>query len=189
MVGKQGRSIRFQIFSMAILLKGLLHQGDAFLSLSMTQCMELKEWEEDNPLQALHWIAFAATSPWVKRSSSMMSKFEEFVRNEPVWEEQSFLDWIGDTPALLLIDELNILRKLLTDRDSAEAREFGSFLKYHFIRKEWRFLLFTQTFQKSLHSTLLDSARMDNHGIICWAPFHLQFVLEGFGDKFSTALW
>jgi hypothetical protein len=62
-------------------------------------------WEQDNPLQVLlRRVAFLALRNKVS--------FGEYMRSQPVWNTEVFLNWLGDTPCVLLIDELNNLDEL-----------------------------------------------------------------------------
>ncbi|KAL3913423.1 MAG: hypothetical protein SGILL_006498 [Bacillariaceae sp.] len=107
----------------------------ACLYVSFNDITSIEPWEQADPLQALlRRIAFAAEQG--------TRDFSKFMAERPTWERSSFLEWIGDAPCLLLIDELNNLKKL-TERDSAAAFEFGHFLKNHFIGAENRYLIFS----------------------------------------------
>lgn len=113
----------------------------ACIYVSFNDFTGLEQWEQRNPLQALlRRIAFAALSPDDSRTRS--DRFVDFLMKEPVWEESAFLKWIGDTPCVLLIDELNNLNKL-TEKNSTDAEGFGLFLKREFISKKNRYLVFS----------------------------------------------
>jgi hypothetical protein len=86
--------------------------------------------------------------------------FLSFIKEKPVWEEESFLKWIGATPCVLLIDEMNNL-KCLENAESPEASAFCEFIKFHFVGKENRFFVFSSHVMGTLpfFSEFMDASR------------------------------
>lgn len=117
----------------------------ACIYVSFNDYSSLEPWEHDDPLQALlRRIAFEAR----RKESDDPTKgrtqlFSDFVNTEPTWSEESFLEWIGSTPCLLLVDELNNLRLLKETGDCKAARDFCRFVKKNFIGMKNRYFLFS----------------------------------------------
>ena len=97
--------------------------------------------------------------------------------------ESAVLNWLKDTPCILLIDELNVLDV----RDDA-ARVFAMFLKTHFLTKKNRFFVFSSHVLPSGNglSDFMDS--MSERGVLV-EPLPLIPSLEDARAKFQfTAL-
>ena len=123
----------------------------------------IEPWEQDDPLQALlRRIAFGAAAKTEEKPQS----FASFMEDRPTWDMASFLEWIGNTPCLLLIDELNLLKKF-TERGSLEASNFGIFLKKYFIGMENRYLVFSSHLLGTLNffSRYLDSSEASSRHV------------------------
>ena len=105
---------------------------DSVIYVSFNDSTSLGEWEQQNPLQALCVrIAFAAlrqSDPYRTKSE----QFGQFLSRDFVVGPQQLLEWLGNSSAVLLVDELNNLR-MLTEKQSSEASAFGLFLKHHFL--------------------------------------------------------
>ena len=120
----------------------VIHSEVACLYVSFNDNTSLRHWEQECPLQALlRRIAFHALPPEATAISTG-TRFSNFSQDRPIWEEKLFLKWLGDTPCLLLLDDLNNWEKL-TETNSAEASKFGDFIKSNFISRENRYFVFS----------------------------------------------
>jgi hypothetical protein len=140
--------------------------GDlASLYVSFNDFSSLEQWEQDEPLQALlRRIAFIASHEQQDRNTET---FANFISKKPIVEEAEFLAWLGDTPCILFIDELNNL-KLLQKRDSVEAQKFSTFLRRHFVAKENRYLVFSSNLLATLEgfSFYIDTSSASSRSVI-----------------------
>ena len=119
----------------------------------------LDSHDQENPLEALLLrIAFAAwkeidkkykpqvkldptESPHSKTKTLLSSVFTAFRKDYHVTEED-VLNWLGDAPALLIVDELNNLDKLAV-KDSAETKKMVDFIKTYFLKEQGRYFVFS----------------------------------------------
>jgi hypothetical protein len=116
---------------------------DSVIYVSFNDSTSLSEWEQDDPLQALCLrIAFAALRKLEQTSKTRAQQFEEFRSRDILVEPKLILQWLGDSSAVLLVDELNNLREL-AKRQSKEASAFGRFVKDNFLGMENRYLVFS----------------------------------------------
>jgi hypothetical protein len=84
---------------------------DSVIYVSFNDSTSLSEWEQDDPLQALCLrIAFAALRKLEQTSKTRAQQFEEFRSRDILVEPKLILQWLGDSSAVLLVDELNNLR-------------------------------------------------------------------------------
>ena len=113
----------------------------ATLYTSFNDYSSLKLWEQVDPLQALlRRIMFMAShNDSLKRNSET---FNTFIEKQQHIEPKDFLEWLGDSACVLLVDELNNLDELSKD-NSIAASEFAAFIKEHFIAKPNRYFVFS----------------------------------------------
>lgn len=142
----RGGKTRF-LYEIASMVRGYneaLATEVACLYVSFNDYSSIREWEHKDPLQALlRRIAFEARVEQQDEAKAGRTElFLSYIEKKPVWEKESFLEWIGDTPCVLLVDEMNNL-KCLRNAESREASDFCQFLKFHFIGKENRYLIFS----------------------------------------------
>eukprot|EP00522_Entomoneis_paludosa_P012124 CAMPEP_0172447224 /NCGR_PEP_ID=MMETSP1065-20121228/6574_1 /TAXON_ID=265537 /ORGANISM="Amphiprora paludosa, Strain CCMP125" /LENGTH=524 /DNA_ID=CAMNT_0013198469 /DNA_START=194 /DNA_END=1765 /DNA_ORIENTATION=+ len=142
----RGGKTRF-LYEIARMMRGYnkyLATEVACLYVSFNDYSSIREWEYKDPLQALlRRIAFEARVEQQDETKAGRTElFLSYIEKKPVWEKESFLEWIGDTSCVLLIDEMNNL-KCLRYAESREASDFCQFLKFHFIGKENRYLVFS----------------------------------------------
>jgi len=134
------------LYEIANAMKGYsdyLEDHVACLYVSFNDYTSLQPWEQADPLQALfRRIAFAASTPPPESRGTRAERFDAFLKDKPVWKKDAFLQWIGDTPCVLLIDELNNLNEL-TQLESDAAADFGRFLKTNFIGIKNRYLVYS----------------------------------------------
>ncbi len=97
----------------------------------MNDATNLEDWEHTDPLGALcRRIAFAALG-------DKSIDFDKF-RATKVTPEQ-ILEWLGNTPCLLLIDELNIMKPT----DEKVMAPMADFLKENFLIGQGRYFVFS----------------------------------------------
>eukprot|EP00977_Amphora_coffeiformis_P026145 scaffold24220_cov149-Amphora_coffeaeformis.AAC.1 len=127
------------LYAIANRMKGynkVIHAEVTCLYVSFNDSSSLQYWEQENPLQALlRCIAFRALSPDAIQNTSAGARFFAFLKDKPIWEEELFVQWLANTPCVLLIDEINNLDKV-GEPNSVEASKFGQFIKNHFLSKE-----------------------------------------------------
>ena len=117
-------------------------QGLAVLFVSFNDFSPLVHDEQQDPLQALlRRIVFQATKEY-STDSSKEEAFDIFREQEAIFNPSQFRTWLGQTPAILLVDELNNLIEL-TQPNSASASDFGKFVKSNFISKASRYMVFS----------------------------------------------
>jgi hypothetical protein len=107
----------------------------AVVYVSFNNFSSLELWEHPDPLGALcRRIAFSA----LKQRDATLAGFDKF-RNTDV-SENDISSWLGTTPCMLLIDELNV------GLDGAEAPRvaiLAQFLKKHFLITQGRYFAFS----------------------------------------------
>jgi hypothetical protein len=68
--------------------------------------------------------------------------FQQFSSRNYKIEAEHIQDWLGDTPVILLVDELSNLTEL-TARNSPQATKFGQFIKNNFLGRRERYFVFS----------------------------------------------
>ena len=112
------------------------------LFVSFNDVSSLLDSEQLNPLQALlRRIIVQATSDYIA-DSDKEAAFDRFRAQQDVFDPVYFEAWLGDLPAILLVDELNNLQEL-KQHDSASASVFGHFVKANFISRANRYMVFS----------------------------------------------
>lgn len=105
----------------------------AIISISFNALTALTDWEQEDPIGAIcRRIAYIATG------SQNHIKFSDFVMN--VLPAQ-IINWLGNQPSVLLIDELNTM-SALTDK-SQVAYNVCAFIKDNFISPKNRYFIFS----------------------------------------------
>jgi len=106
--------------------------GAAIIYITLNDYSNLKSWEQSDPISAIcRRIAFAAR----KLTSS------EFDANVSI-SKDVILQWLGKTPCVLLIDELNKF-ECLSATGSAGGSAVSHFLKDVFLTRLHRYLIFS----------------------------------------------
>lgn len=109
----------------------------AVVYVTFNDSSNLQQWEQDDPLGALcRRIAFAS---FRHRDFEDSEQYENFATARVSSDE--IIAWLGTTPCILLIDELNLLVEL-NKRDSSVAIEFAFFLRT-FLTLENRYFIFS----------------------------------------------
>ena len=112
----------------------------------------IQEQEQANPVKALCLrIAFAALKP----DSPYSGDFRSFSKNVIV-EENHIIKWLKQSPCLILVDELNRLKKAVSDD------QFAFFIKDVFLTQKGRYIVFSShiiSVAKKLESYLLSWSR------------------------------
>ena len=72
----------------------------------------------------------------------LSSKFDDFRKDYCVTED-NVVEWLGEEPALLIVDELNNLEKLAGNETDSETLRMANFIKEHFIKKLGRYFIFS----------------------------------------------
>lgn len=122
----------------------LEHNGNpvSIIYVSFNDFSPLEVWEQKDPLRALCTrIAFAALKTR-HYDGSLPAQFTSFQNKHYSITNEDILSWLGDVPALLLVDELNNLSELAV-KNSYGAREFARFIKDTFLAQEGRYFVFT----------------------------------------------
>ena len=137
---------------------------------SFNDFSDLDDDDQDNPLQALlQRIAFAALqSRYLEnKGKTMHEQFRDFRRCKYSFSSDEIMLWLGDHPALLLVDELNNLNEL-TVRGSNKAKEFAEFVKQFFIIPQGRYFVFSTHIMSTLESfgALLDPSRASDRTVV-----------------------
>ncbi|KAL3925119.1 MAG: hypothetical protein SGILL_000624 [Bacillariaceae sp.] len=112
---------------------------------SFNDFSSLDEDDQENPLKALLLrIAFAASknTQHTQDFSTQQKQFAEFRSAHNNVTENDVRSWLGDSPALLIIDELNNLSKLV-GKDFKETKAMAKFIKENFLAPEGRFFMFS----------------------------------------------
>lgn len=119
----------------------LLNYDIATLYISFNDYSSLKVWEQEDPLQALlrRIVFMASHNGGAERN---IDTFDNFNEKRQQVEPKDFLEWLGDSACILLVDELNNLDEL-SKKNSPAASEFATFLKRHFIARSNRYFVFS----------------------------------------------
>jgi hypothetical protein len=121
------------------------HPDAAVVRISFNDATDLEWWEQEDPVGAIcRRVAFAALRP----ESKLL--FKEFLVDV---SRRHIEHWLGNSPCVLLVDELNKL-VALTDK-SHDAYAVCAFLKEVFLSPKNRYLIFS-SHTVSLNSTLSD---------------------------------
>jgi hypothetical protein len=152
----------------------------AVIFVSFNNDTSVDEWELEEPVNAL-WrrIAFAA----LDITSPTKQDWKKFANTSVTSED--IMQWLGQTPCLLLIDELNLLN---CGKDVAE------FLKDHFLSPVGRYFVFSshvvpasQTLSRFMDNTSLRKVliwelplvvSMDDAGKLGWRTITIREVLS-----------
>lgn len=104
----------------------------------------LNECDQEDPLQALILRIVFAAHRGTTYNCSTGTQFKKFRETFDV-TENDVMCWLGDAPALLIVDELNNLRKLTArDADSdKQAAKFANFIKSYFVKPAGRYFVFS----------------------------------------------
>lgn len=137
---------------------------------SFNDLSELDQDDQEDPLQALLIrIAFAALKPQRQESGNRTrsEQFSEFRQKNYVTTKTDILQWLGDSPTLLLVDELNNLDEL-TVTNSHKAAEFATFVRKFFLTPKGRFFVFTTHSLSTLESfgVLLDTSKANERCVM-----------------------
>jgi hypothetical protein len=126
----------------------LVHDEDivSFIFVSFNGFSVLDEYDQEEPLQALLLrIAFAAYREKDNRPKSV--QLAEFRKKNYAIQESDILKWLGQKPAILLVDELNSLRE-----NSPKATEVAMFIKTNFLAPPGRFFVFSTNILSTLEA-------------------------------------
>ena len=117
-------------------LKKLIPEA-AIIYVSMNDRSSIKPWEQEDPTAALcRRIAFAAQKNLNIRKFKSMKNVAVTVRQIEAW--------LGDTPCVLLVDELNLIKDLdVSSGSSAKATELAQFIKENFLISKGRYFVFS----------------------------------------------
>jgi hypothetical protein len=117
---------------MASILRKRTEACVLFVSFNDFSC--ILDWEQDDPVGALcRRIAFAA-----RKTRSL--KYEAFAKAEVTSDQ--IVEWLGDTPRILVIDELNKIN-LLFSTPSRVANSLGDLLRVNFLSKSNSYFIFS----------------------------------------------
>ena len=129
-------------------LKHVLSTGVIFVSFNDYSHVTVED--EKNPLQALcKRIAFEATCKETTLKGKRVA-YELFDSEEYIFNPVALSRWLGVTPVVLLIDELNSL-KSATKLGTTKAKEFGDFIRRKFLVGENRYTVFSTHTLSTLH--------------------------------------
>jgi hypothetical protein len=105
------------------------------LFVSFNEFSSIASWEQRDPVGALcRRIAFAA-----RKDRSL--EYKTFAKAEVTGDQ--IIEWLGDTPRILVIDELNKINLLLRADRSEVADDLGLFLKNFFLMKANSYFIFS----------------------------------------------
>jgi hypothetical protein len=105
------------------------------LFVSFNDFSSIASWEQRDPVGALcRRIAFAA-----RKDRSL--EYEAFAKAEVTSDQ--IIEWLGDTPRILVIDELNKIDLLWRADHSEVADDLGLFLKSFFLMKANSYFIFS----------------------------------------------
>ena len=113
--------------------------ADCVIFVTLNDWSSISPAEQSDPLAALcRRIAFTVS----KDVRPCGPEFQKFLSRDFVIEPDSIIEWLDDTSAVLLVDELNNLSELAIE-DSDAATTFGNFVKTHFLDKKDRYFVFS----------------------------------------------
>jgi hypothetical protein len=114
----------------------------AVIYVTFNDFSSLHDNEQDDPLQALcQRIAFAALKK-PPLDEDKAASFEDFQSKYYDIRPKDITEWIGNSRAILIIDELNNLTALTAEKSKA-AKSFGEFVKRLFLRESGRYFVFS----------------------------------------------
>ncbi|CAB9524871.1 hypothetical protein SEMRO_1597_G284900.1 [Seminavis robusta] len=103
---------------------------------------EIEPHEYEDPVQALLIrIAFVALKD--RPDEPEPDDFLDFCKRREYVPEADIEKWLGDTPALLILDELNNLTPLSSETKSKSVTQFARFIKGNFITPRGCFFVFS----------------------------------------------
>ena len=107
-----------------------------YVSFNNYSCV--KDWENDDPIGALcRRIAFAVcVDPTGKSEEDLEVLYKDKFAHLEI-SMKVILEWLGNTPSILLIDELNVLKT------AAGHEGFAQFIKENFLKSSNRMLVFS----------------------------------------------
>jgi len=116
------------LYELSRVLKERLRGDDvAVIYISLNDQTSLISWESLNPIDAIcRRIAFAAL-PRTEETQSFKSFAEEVELSS-----RAIVQWLGESPRILLIDELHKFEGM-TDPGNVAMKDFAAFLKNHFL--------------------------------------------------------
>ena len=120
------------------------HPDVAVIYISLNGFSSLEPWElRDDPVQAFcRRIAFRASAHYVLNDHARNgAMFQKFLYNI---QPQHITSWLGETPCILMIDELNVL-DLVGDKEGIawDRAALGMFLRSTFLYPSGRLLVFS----------------------------------------------
>jgi hypothetical protein len=140
-------------------LKKLFHQrvpNIAVIYVSFNDFSSLESWELRDPIAALcRRIAFSA----LRERNATREGFKVF--NRTLVLEYDIINWLGDIPCLLLIDELNVM-----ELDHFGAPLMAAFLKETFLYQRGRYFAFSSHVLPSGHGLADFMDSISERGII-----------------------
>jgi hypothetical protein len=114
----------------------------AVIFVSFNDYSTLDQHDQEKPLEALLLrIAFAAFKDLQYKPGTTKEQFEAFRKLYHV-TATDVLSWLGQAPALLIVDELNNLRQI-AQKNSAGAAEIVTFIKQNFLAPSGRHFIFS----------------------------------------------
>ena len=153
---------------------------------SLNDFSPLDHDDQEDPLQALLLrIAFAALrsrNAAGRKGKTLSQQFSEFREENYAITKTDILLWLGDSPALLVVDELNNLDEL-TVKKSPKATEFAAFVKEFFLKTQGRYFIFSTHILSSLEcfGVFLDPSKASERNVVLQEPplvNNLSTVLE-----------
>jgi hypothetical protein len=104
---------------------------------------DLDKDDQDDPLRALLLrISFEGLKTRHDDGANNRAKFAEFRKRNFSFSPSDIMEWLGDTPALLVVGELNNLDELAVP-GSTKAAEFARFVKDYFLSPYGRYFIFS----------------------------------------------
>jgi hypothetical protein len=125
---------------------------------SFNDSTSVEEWEQDDPVQTLcRRIAYQAKPPTADSLS-----FSEFRYSLEV------KDWLGNTPCVLLVDELNLLNCLPGENDEEKRKgsNFAAFIKQTFLANQGRYFVFSSRINPKSLALTVYMEKMGNRGLV-----------------------
>jgi hypothetical protein len=123
----------------------------AVIFVSFNDYSPLDQRNQENPLEALLLrIAFAAFQDIQYKPGTTKEQFEAFRKSYHV-TTSDVLYWLGQAPALLIVDELNNL-STIAGRNSDRAAEIANFIKQYFLAPAGRYFVFSSHILSTLES-------------------------------------
>jgi hypothetical protein len=128
----------------------------AVIFVSFNDTSSIHDWEQSKPLEALlRRIAFSARN----NRDLTFSNFR-YVNVT----ETDIVKWLGSTPCVLLIDELNKIESLRSE--SGESKRFASFLKSYFLDSENNYCIFSSHIVSTAENLVDYMSGLSTRGVI-----------------------